>query len=260
MAIGNYWECVLPAGTDMPPLQQILSGTTMLAQQRLRSWRFEPDGPDSGGADFAFMATPSGDMRAVVHLIKPHGRPRFYLHSAFPWLAAGAPALLRLRELYTNHFGVEGFVAACLTAGPAVSFFDPLFALNKEKYTVGTEHRFMLGAVSLDLALVAAGNMGFGPDDVKLDSSRARMLARAAEDAPDYYLFRGSVQMVRSAAFLERPFLVFRTAVVGLDREDLAIDIYVDRSRFLSRPIPTAGDIVCGSFWLQGCLVESSAG
>jgi hypothetical protein len=53
MAIGNYWECVLPEGTETPPLQRIVGETTMLAQQHFDSWRFEPGGPDAGGAEFA---------------------------------------------------------------------------------------------------------------------------------------------------------------------------------------------------------------
>jgi hypothetical protein len=45
--IGDYWECVLPRGTDMPPLQRLASETTMLAQQHFKSWRFAPDGRTS---------------------------------------------------------------------------------------------------------------------------------------------------------------------------------------------------------------------
>jgi hypothetical protein len=79
---------------------------------------------------------------------------------------------------------------------------------------------------------------------------------RAAQDAPDYYRFQGSVRGIRDAAFLDRPFLVFRTTVVDLDGDDLAVDIYVDRARFRSRSEPVAGNMVTGTLWLQGCLSD----
>ena len=110
MAIGNYWECVLPQGTDTPPLQRIVGETTTMVQQHFPIWRFEPDGEDLGGADFACMGFTTGDMRAIVHLVKPLGRPKFYLHSAFPWLASGAPARLTVYGIRSNFFGLEGFM------------------------------------------------------------------------------------------------------------------------------------------------------
>jgi hypothetical protein len=44
--------------------------------------------------------------------------------------------------------------------------------------------------------------------------------------------------------FLDRPFLVFRTAVADLDGDDLVVDVYVDRAPFRSRYVPKAGDII----------------
>jgi hypothetical protein len=282
MAIGNYWECVLPEGTGTPPLQRIVAETTPLAHQHFSSWRFEPDGEDLGGADFACMGSPSGDVRAIVHLVKPQGRPKFYLHSAFPWLAVGAPARLKLYGADANHFGLEAFINAGVADGPSVSFFDPLYALNKGKYRVGSEHQFTLAALSLDLrpappervrianpetvaamreAERAATGQAWSPlGYVEVDASHTRILTRVAEDASDYYIFQGPVRAIRSAAFLDRPFLIFRTAVLDRDGDDLAVDIYLDRARLHSRNVPAIGDMVSGTLWLQGCLTENGAG
>lgn len=120
--IGN--ACSRRAPT--PPLQRIVGDTTTMARQHFTSWRFEPDGGDVGGADFVFMGFATGEIRAIVHLVKPQGRPNFYLHSAFPWLAEGAPARLTVREAHSDHFGLEGFLDTCAQDGPAVNFFDPL--------------------------------------------------------------------------------------------------------------------------------------
>lgn len=279
MAIGNYWECVLPEGADTPPLQQIVGESTMMAQQHLTSWRFDPDGEDLGGADFSCLGFANGDMRAIVHLVKPLGRPNFYLHSAFPWLAAGSPVCLRVHDEDTDHFGLEGFINATLADGPSVKFFDPLYALNKAKYSVQSEHNFTLAGVSLNLKLAApeplritnpetvasmreaeraaTGQAWSPPDFVEVDASRTRYLVQAAPDASDYYFFQGAVTAIRKADFLDRPFLVFRTAVFDLKNDDLAVDVYTDRARFGSGAIPTAGDMVSGTLWLQGCLVET---
>jgi hypothetical protein len=72
--------------------------------QHFSSWRFNPDGPDLGGAEFAFMGFPAGDTRVVAYLIKPKGRPNFYLHTAFPWLANGVDVSLRVDQIDTDHF------------------------------------------------------------------------------------------------------------------------------------------------------------
>src|SRR5437867_1730929 len=151
MAIGDYWECVLPQGTDSPPLQRIVGETTTLVRQHFISWRFNPDGDDVGGADFACMGFPTGEIRVIVHLIKPQGRPNFYLHSAFPWLAAGPTARLLVVEKHTDHFGLEGFIDTSTNRGPSVSFFDPLFAISKGRYRIGAHHNFSLSGLSLDL-------------------------------------------------------------------------------------------------------------
>jgi hypothetical protein len=281
MAIGNYWECVLPEGTGTPPLQRIVGESTPLAQQHFSSWRFNPGGNDVGGAEFACMGFTTGELRAIIHLVKPQGRPNFYLHSAFPWLAAGALARLTLYQADTDHFGLEGFIDAGIHDGSSVKFFDPLYALNKGRYEVGSQYIFSLGAVSLDLKQVisqhiritnpetvagmreaeraATGQAWSRPDFVEVDTSQAKILMHAAEDASDYYLFQGQVRSFRETDFLSRPFLVFRTAVGNLGGDDLDVDIYVDHARFGSRAVPTAGDHVSGTLWLQGYLADAGA-
>src|SRR5487761_2072998 len=112
MAIGNYWECVLPEGTDFPPLQRIIDETSTLAREQFPSWRLEPDGKDLGPAEFTCLGSPQGDLRTIAHLIKTSGRTNFYLHSAFPWLAVGAPARLTVYGIRTDFFGLEGFIEA----------------------------------------------------------------------------------------------------------------------------------------------------
>jgi hypothetical protein len=277
MPIGNYWECVVQEGTDTP-LGRIVSESKVIARQHFSSWRFELNGDDLGGADFACMEFGTGDMRAIVHLVKPHGPENFYLHSAFPWLAAGAARPLKLYETDTDHFGLEGVIRTGIPRGPSLKFFDPLFALNKGKYKAGAEYNFSLGAVSLDLKLAArepvrirnpetvgrmreiersaTGTAESDPDYVEVDTSRAKILVPAADDCSDYYMFQGLVRSIRSTSFLDRPFLVFRTAVRDLDGDELAVDVYVDRARFHSRTVPTAGDMISGTLWLQGCLDE----
>ncbi len=102
----------------------------------------------------------------------------------------------------------------------------------------------------------ATGQPWSHPDYVEVDASRAQGLMPAAQDNSDYYIFQGPVRTIRKTDFLDRPFLVFRTAVFALDGDDLAVDIYVDRARFGSRSVPTAGDMVSGTLWLHGHLSE----
>jgi hypothetical protein len=186
-----------------------------------------------------------------------------------------------LYQTDTDHFGLEGFIDAGIHDGSSVKFFDPLYALNKGKYEVGSQYIFSLGAVSLDLKQVtsqhiritnpetvarmreaeraATGQAWSGPDFVEVDTSQAKILTHAAEDASDYCLFQGQVRSIRETHFLSRPFLVFRTAVGDLGGGDLDVDIYVDHARFGSSAVPTAGDHVSGTLWLQGYLTDAAA-
>jgi hypothetical protein len=70
---------------------------------------------------------------------------------------------------------------------------------------------------------------------------------QSAKDAPDYHSFQGAVTAIRRADFLDRRFLVFRIAVFDLKNDDLAVDLYMDRARFGSCVIPTAGEMVSGT-------------
>jgi len=234
---------VLPEGTKTPPLQRIIDETTVMARQHFSSWRFEPDGNDAGGADFAFMGFPNGEMRAVVHLMKPQGRPNFYLHSAFPWLAAGAPARMTVHGIHTNLFGLEGFFEAGVN-GQSVTFFDPLFALNKGRYRVGGEYDFALAAVCLNARRAT-------PPDFDL-------MMNADPDAPDYYSFRGYLHKVRQTTFLDQLFDVFRTAVMRVGGGHLYIDIHVGHHRFDPDEVLASGATMTGTLWLQGCLAEEA--
>jgi hypothetical protein len=276
MAIGNYWHCVLPERESTPPLQRIVGESTKMAQHHFSSWRFDPEGEDAGGADFACLGMRDGDMRAIVHLVKPAGRPNYYLHSAFPWLAGGAPARLRLTAVKTDHFGLEGFILGTLDGGRHLGFFDPLFALNKASYRFGDAREFRLAAVSSDLKRSAgervritnpktvadfreseraiAGEPWSPPEYVDLDLSQARGIMAAADDTSDYYVFHGTVRQVRHSSFLDRPFLTFRTDVLDAEASDIAIDIYVDRERFRRKEIPAVSENVMGTMWLQGYL------
>jgi hypothetical protein len=225
------------------------------------------------------MGFPTGEIRAIIHLIKPQGRPNFYLHSAFPWLAAGPTARLLIGGTHTNHFGLEGFIDTSTAAGSSVSFFDPLFALNKARYRVGALQEFSLAGLSLDLKqatggvvrisnqetvahmrkaeVAAAGQPSSSPGYIEVDMSGAQGLMPVGPDARDYHFFHGRVSSVRNADFLDRPFLVFRTAVLQALDGDIGVDIYIDRARFGSRPVPTEGDVVSGTLWLQGQSLET---
>jgi hypothetical protein len=244
MAIGNYWECVLTERAD-PPLQRIVGETTIMAQQHFSTWRFEPGGAELGGADFVFMGSATGDMRAVVHLVKPQGRQNFYLHSAFPWLAAGAPTRLRVCGIHMDLFGLEGFIETDVD-GRAITFFDPLFALNKEKYRIGAEYDFKLAAVSLNARRAI-------PPDFDL------MMA-ADPEASDNYTFRGYLHILSYSSFLDQSFEVYRTAVLRFGGRHLFVDIHVAKHRLDPAHTLASGATITGTLWLQGCLAEEVPG
>lgn len=239
MAIGNYWEAVLPRGASAPPLQRIIEETATIARDQFPSWRLEPDGKDLGPAEFTCLGSPQGDLRTIAHLIKTSERANFCFHSAFPWLAVGAPALLTVYGINTDIFALEGFVEAGIN-GRSVTFFDPLFALNKAKYQVGRQYDFMLAAVSLDTRRAI-------PPEFNL-------MMKVDPEASDHYRFRGYLHIARTVTFLDQPFEVFRTAVSQAGAGHLFVDIYVNRSRLDASDVLVSGATITGTLWLQGSL------
>jgi hypothetical protein len=185
------------------------------------------------------MGSPQGDLRTIAHLIKTSERTNFYLHSAFPWLAVGAPARLTVYGINTDLFTLEGFIEAGVN-GRSVTFFDPLFALNKAKYQVGREYDFMLAAVSLNTRRAT-------PPEFDL-------MMTVDPEASDHYRFRGYLHIARKATFLDQPFEVFRTAVARAGAGHLYVDIYVKRSRLDASDALVSGATITGTLWLQGSL------
>src|SRR5580658_239965 len=127
MAIGNYWECVLPPGDDTPPLQRIVSESSILFRQEFSSWKFRPDDPDAGGAEFSCLGFTTGDLRAIAHVVKPRSVGRNYLHSAFPWPASGVPARLTLYNLRTDPFRSGRFPRCRYCRRPIYNLLRPAF-------------------------------------------------------------------------------------------------------------------------------------
>ena len=73
-------------------------------------------------------------------------------------------------------------------------------------------------------------------------------------------MFHGPVRQIRSSAFLDRRFLVLRTAVLEVEDGELAVDIYVDYVGFQADAVPAVGDVISGTLWLQGCLADAGTG
>ena len=169
----------------------------------------------------------------------------FYLHSAFPWLATGAPARLTIYGIHTDRFGLEGFIEAGVD-GRSVTFFDPLFALNKGKYRIGAEYGFTLAAVSLNAKRAT-------PPDFDL-------IMAPDPEVSDHYSFRGYLHIVRNASFLDQPFEVFRTAVMRAGGGHLFVDIHVAKNRLHPGDALASGATITGTLWLQGCLAEEMHG
>lgn len=82
--------------------------------------------------------------------------------------------------------------------------------------------------------------------------------AAAAEGSSDFYIFRGTGSGDPQRRFPGPPVprISHRVRVVDLDGDDLAVEIYVDRSLFQAQPAPAVGDVISRTLWLQGCLAE----
>jgi hypothetical protein len=197
------------------------------------------------------------------------------LWSAYPVCSDRGCYRMEVYEVYPRPNGVEGAVEAALPEGDSISFFDPFFFLNKEKYQEGEQIEVAFSALAyrlesfeLDEAEIAerlaseVWRRKMIEDHVYVDVVTPTTLPLTAERAADYYPLDGVddsaeiefyIEEVIPVACLGRIFWRMTGVIMRAVDTELRIDVYASE-QVLNGYQPKIGDNVAALVWVQGRL------
>ena len=163
-----------------------------------------------------------------------------------------------------------------------MTFFDPLYCLNRDRYRAGAAVDVELAGIAYSLRVVPHGTkLQTAVGDVLMDRAAVLFSAcqRGHEPAkssfgdekafglayfeqpdtfplPDDYRFCAPVEDVEESAIAGIPVWKFRATVMRVHdgRQDIEIDIYATREGMPDAAAPVPGDEISGTLWLQGTL------
>jgi hypothetical protein len=162
----------------------------------------------------------------------------------------------------------------------AVTFFDPLYCLNHDRYRPGALGDVELAGIAYSLRIVPPGTtLQSAVGDVTMDGAAVLVSARKhgseptsppfgdeqafgvayiqqpdSFPAPDDYQFCAPVKDVEESEIDAIPVWKFRGTVMRVydGRKDVEIDIYATREGMPDGAAPVPGDEITGTLWLQG--------
>lgn len=195
------------------------------------------------------------------------------LWSAYPVCGEGIASRLIIDEVKAWDNGIEGIIEASVPEGGMISFFDPFFFLNKDRYRLGEEVDVTLAALAymVQKAEQLEIEIHEGPmleihrkslleEDPTLDISTITSVPISLDGAAMYFPrgetkddaeLRFKVERVSPITCAERSFMQFSGTIMKPDRGDLKIIVYASE-QVLNGYAPRIGDNVEAIVWMQG--------
>jgi hypothetical protein len=284
MGHGDHWRCIFPElengiGTALGWVSQ----GTVLGQREYGSL---PVPGGDAGASVSIIAWPKAGLRANYVVVRDKRTGRAYLHSAFPAASAGCRHRIRIDSVHEVSCGLEARISGVL-GDAALTFFDPLYSLNRRQYKpgaivdvelagiayslkvvpCGTTLKTAVGDVSMEGAavLIPAGkNASGGPSNTFGDERAFGVAYIDQQDSypvPDDYQFCAPVRDVKESDIGGIPVWKFRGTVMRVcdGTQEVDIDIYATREGMPDGAVPVRGDEISGALWLQGTLYLADA-
>lgn len=94
---------------------------------------------------------------------------------AYPWLKEGVPATLEVLDTHKLEDDFEGIVECVNRHAVNISFFDPLFCLNKAQYRTGQKYEFSMAGLAYVLEKIQDTNIRI-TEGAALEMERQRVL------------------------------------------------------------------------------------
>ena len=271
MGHGTHWECIYPdAEGFVKRLPDVIAHGTLISQV---AWTDPACIPEGKSVDrLMVLAHPNGELRQFVVLMGRSQPKESFLFTAYPAALGGRPHEMTVAEVLLGTHGAEGQVTATTASGRTLTFFDPLFYLNKGRYALGRTYGFLLAALAYrvqpldrtvmeidDPAWRAAFDDGVGdpaaPVRIQL-AGTSYMMPLQGWDVDDYAF---QVQAGPSQPIVIADTTIDRTVMDIRLGGDAPIDItlyvapHVRKGGFR----PAIGEDMTGTFWLQGTLADT---
>ncbi len=279
MGHGSHWEAVAGATENaikewIPTVVQkgsILGDSTFVFDDGENPPREEkcigivyPDGP------MRFLALISTDS-----LSDPKSN---FLFSAFPFPHEGCLNSIEIDSIEDWCNPIEGIVEGSTKGGASVSFFDPLYFLNKSRYQSGVSVDFIITALAYRLRPCEQQEIQIdgGPllemerkraleENPDADISQIKTVSVSLEhacwmmptDVKDDFEFRGIPETVEKVEVGGQGFYKVTMILTRPDDIDFRVAVYASEA-ILDGFVPFVGQPVEGFLWLQGRLADDS--
>ena len=279
MGHGDHWRCIFP---DLE--NGIGRALEWVPRGPVLGQREDPtlQVPGGGvGATVSVIAWPKTGLRANFVVVRGQRGERAYLHTSFPAAGSGCIHKVRIDSVHEVSCGLEARISGVL-GDAAVTFFDPLYCLNRHRYRPGSVVDVELAGIAYSLRIV--------PPQTKLETAvgevlmagAAVLLSASKDDSaqanrtfgdekaygvgyiqqpdsfplPDDYQFCAPVNHVEESEIDAIPVWKFRVTVMRVHdgRQNVDIDIYATREGMPDAAAPVPGDEISGTLWLQGTL------
>ena len=279
MGHGDHWRCIFPdLENGIGRALGWVSRGPVVGQREHPTWQVPGGGV---GATVSVIAWPTTGLRATFVVVRGQKGGRAYLHTAFPAASAGCTHKIRIDAVHEVSCGMEARISGVL-GDAAVTFFDPLYCLNRDRYRSGELVDVQLAGIAYALRIVPAGTtLQSAVGDVTMDGAAVLLSARKHNSeptsptvgdeqafgvayiqqpdsfpAPDDYQFCAPVKDVEESEIDTIPVWKFRGTVMRVydGLKDVEIDIYATPESMPDTAAPVPGDEINGTLWLQGTL------
>jgi hypothetical protein len=130
------------------------------------------------GATVSVIARPTNGLRATFIVVRGQRGERAYLHCAFPAAGAGCKHKIRIDAVHEVSCGLEARISGVL-GDAAVTFFDPLYCLNCDRYRRGALVDVELAGIAYSLRIVPPRTILLSAvGDVTMDGAAVLLSAR----------------------------------------------------------------------------------
>jgi hypothetical protein len=151
---GDHWRSVLPNLKDgITDALAWLSQGIVVGKREYPALRLPGGGV---GATATVIAWPNTGFGASFVIVRDEQRGKTYLHSAFPAANQGRMHEMLIESVHEVSCGLEGRISGRL-GDAAVTFFDPLYCLNRDRYRAGALADVDLAGVAYSLRIVPDG-------------------------------------------------------------------------------------------------------
>lgn len=267
---GSHWSCLYPDVNvfGQEQLPKLLKGLPLLHQQ---GWTNAHEIPKGEKVDrLAVFCEQNGPIRHMVIVLGHSVLRNNFLFSAYPAAVDTTEVSLRILRLEPWEYGVEGYVVAEIEDQGEMTFFDPWFFINRNRYRIGEVNRIRLAAFAYVVK-------SMGQEYVQIDDpERAAVLreqlnmpanepvrflmtdfvARFPQEPADDCGFASPIKDIKPC---EANGFALRKAKIALARgyDDIDAPLYIGAHTVAEGLDLRLGAQVQGAYWLQGYLAES---